>query len=67
MLMIYSGLLLWIAVHFFPSVAPESKRSIVEKVGDKAYQGFFALLVFAGLLLIVFGWRSSTPATPRPS
>ena len=61
MLMIYTGLLLWIAVHLFPSVAPESKRSIVARLGDNAYQGLFALLVFTGLLLIIFGWRSSTP------
>ena len=61
MIMIYAGLLLWIGVHLFPSLAPATKQRIVARVGDPAYQGLFALLVLAGLLLIVFGWRGALP------
>ena len=61
MIMIYAGLFLWIAVHLFPSLSPSGKQKIVAKIGDNAYQGIFALLVFAGLLMIIFGWRGATP------
>jgi uncharacterized membrane protein len=61
MTMIYAGLFLWIALHLLPSAAPLAKQKIIAKTGDKAYQGIFALLVFAGLLLIIFGWRNTIP------
>lgn len=61
MILIYSGLFLWIAVHLFPSVSPAGKLKIVAKTGDNAYQGVFALLVLAGLLMIIFGWRNTIP------
>lgn len=61
MIMIYAGLILWISVHLFPSVAPAGKIRIVAKFGDNTYQGIFALLVLAGLLMIIFGWRNTIP------
>ena len=61
MTMIYIGLFLWIAVHLFPSVAPAAKGEVEAKLGENVYKGVFALLIFTGLLLIIFGWRSATP------
>jgi uncharacterized membrane protein len=61
MAMIYFGLFLWIAVHLCPSLAPSAKQKIVARIGDNTYQGIFALLVFAGLMMIIFGWRNSIP------
>jgi len=60
--MIYIGLFLWIAVHLFPSVAPGAKWEVEAKFGKNVYQSVFALLIFTGLLLIILGWRSATPA-----
>ena len=32
------------------------------KFGKNVYQSVFAPLIFTGLLLIILGWRSATPA-----
>ena len=56
-----TGLLLWVVVHLFPSLLPEQRQKLISRIGDKAYQGIFALCILAGLLLIVFGWRSAIP------
>lgn len=61
MTMIYAGLFLWIAVHLFPSITPSGKQQVVTKIGDKAYQGIYSVLILAGLLLIIFGWRNAIP------
>ena len=61
MAMLILGLTIWIAVHLFPSVAPASRQRLVSRLGNGAYQGVFSLLLITGLLLIVFGWRNTTP------
>jgi len=59
--MLATGLLLWVVVHLFPSLLPEQRKKLISRIGDKAYQGIFALCILAGLLLIIFGWRSAIP------
>ena len=61
MSMLLAGLLIWISVHLFPSVAPAAKQRLVAKLGSNEYQGIFALCIIVGLLLIIFGWRSTVP------
>ncbi len=61
MLMLIAGLSLWIAVHLFPSFAPDQRRRAIARIGNNAYQGLFSLLLVTALLLIVFGWRSTSP------
>jgi uncharacterized membrane protein len=58
---IFAGLLLWIAVHLIPSVAPSQKTRLVAALGAGPFKGLFALLVLLGLVMIVVGWRSSVP------
>ena len=53
------GLLIWVTAHLFPSVLPSKRQLFVKRLGNNAYQGIFALIILIGLILIVFGWRSS--------
>ena len=57
------GLCLFSAVHFIPSLAPQWKTSITAKIGPGPYQGVFALTLVTAIVLIVYGWRHSVPAT----
>ena len=59
--MLSIGLLVWVAVHLFPSVLPVMRESLITRMGNMVYQGVFALCILAGLLLIVFGWRNAVP------
>ena len=55
-----AGVLLWSLVHLFPSVMPQKRAYLNEKYGN-AYQGIFALLIVLSIVLIVIGWRGTTP------
>jgi uncharacterized membrane protein len=56
-----SGLLLWSIVHFIPSIGISFKTSFINRFGDTIYKAIFSLLIVLSLVLIVFGWRSTTP------
>ncbi|AQA17625.1 NnrU protein [Halioglobus japonicus] len=58
MTLILVGLLLWAAVHFIPSLAPDLKTSLKNRLGEGGYMGLFSLALVAALVLMVFGWRS---------
>lgn len=53
------GLLLWIAVHLFPSFLPGTRARLIAKLGEGPYKGLFALELVIAILLMVFGWRSA--------
>ncbi|MDH3218717.1 MAG: NnrU family protein [Gammaproteobacteria bacterium] len=59
--MLVIGLLLWVAVHLFPSLLPEQRQRLLHRIGAGTYQAIFALCILSGLLLIVFGWRDAVP------
>ena len=54
------GVLLWAVVHLYPSIFPERRSQLMERLGSK-YQGIFALTIVFSILLIVLGWRSTVP------
>jgi len=54
------GVLLWSAVHLYPSLFPQRRAQFIEKLGSK-YQGVFALCIVFSIILIVLGWRSTVP------
>lgn len=58
MTLLITGVLLWSAVHFIPSLAQPLKQSMIRKLGENGYKGVFTLLMFAALAMIIFGWRS---------
>lgn len=63
MTLICLGLLLWIGVHFIPSLALPLKEKWIARLGPGGYQGSFAVLILLSVVLIVLGWRSTIPET----
>ena len=61
MIWLVSGVVLWAAIHFVPSVLPGVRSNLVSALGEKPYRGVFALVVLIALVMIVGGWRASTP------
>lgn len=61
MTMLTIGVLLWIAVHLFPSLMPGARSALIGKLGEGPYKGLFALDLVIAILLMVFGWRSAAP------
>ena len=56
------GVLLWMAVHFIPSVARRLRTALVERVGENPYKGIFTLTLVLSIALMIVGWRSTAPA-----
>lgn len=54
------GVLLWSCVHLYPSVFPERRAAVSEKLGSK-YQGIYALCIVFSIVLMVMGWRTTVP------
>ena len=61
MALFLAGITLFCIVHLFPALAPVSRENLAFKLGENAYKGIFSLLVLLGLVLIVFGWKSTIP------
>lgn len=61
MVLLCIGVLLFMLVHFIPSVARGFRESLIKRIGANPYRGLFALLLVTALALMVFGWRSTTP------
>ena len=56
-----TGLLLFTLVHLYPSLFVTNRDKLVERLGRNAYRGLFSVVILAALVLIVVGWRASTP------
>ncbi len=70
MMLLIAGVLIWSLVHLFPSLAPNSRKTLSAKLGEMPYQGLFAVCILLGLALIIMGWRSMVPAIiyqPQPA
>ena len=63
MKILITGLTIWSLVHFIPSLAQQLKLKMIAKLGENGYKLVFTVLLLASLALIVFGWRSTAPAT----
>lgn len=55
------GVLIWMVVHFVPSLAPDFRQSLHNKFGEKLYKGLFALDILVAVVLMIYGWRTATP------
>jgi uncharacterized membrane protein len=56
MLLLAVGLVLFLGIHLVPT-APDLRAGLVERFGANAYKLIFAVLSFAGLLLIIYGYH----------
>jgi uncharacterized membrane protein len=61
MALFLAGITLFCIVHLFPALAPASRENLVFKLGEDKYKGIFSLLILLGIVLIVFGWKSTIP------
>lgn len=62
MTMLIAGIVLWSVAHLFKAVAPGARARLVERIGLGPYKGLITLDIVVALLLIVFGWKATTPA-----
>ncbi len=62
MTLLITGVLLWSALHPFPSTMPSARSRLIARLGGSRYRGLFALGIIATLALIVFGWRNAAIA-----
>ena len=58
LILLILGVGLWIAAHLFKRVAPAQRATLERGMGEKA-KGVFAVLILAGLVLMVIGWRAA--------
>ena len=56
------GVLLFTSVHLFPALQKPTRDGLVQRLGESRYQGLFALVIVASIVIIVFGWKSAVPA-----
>jgi uncharacterized membrane protein len=61
MTLLFAGLALWTLAHFFPSLAVDSRRRLIGRLGNNPYRGLFSLAIVISLVLMVFGWRQAVP------
>ncbi|NQV81126.1 MAG: NnrU family protein [Alphaproteobacteria bacterium] len=61
MIILVVGVILWCAVHLFPSLAPSARRGFLER-REGLYKSIFSLFVIGSLVLIVIGWRAAEPS-----
>lgn len=62
MTLLIVGILLFVGVHFIPSLAPDFKAGWLEKMGEGGYKGTFSLLLLASFALMIVGWKSIDPS-----
>ncbi len=65
MTLFIAGLLLFFVPHMLPILAPAVKARLVGRWGERTWRALYSLLSFAGLILIVLGWREFRPVAPQ--
>lgn len=61
MTILVAGIAVWAFVHLLPSVAPDLRGRLIDRLGANPYRGLFSVLIVVSLVLIVVGWRSMQP------
>ena len=53
------GVVMWAAVHLFPSIFPDLRERLIDAIGAGPYKGVFAADIALSLVLIIWGYRSA--------
>lgn len=61
-----AGLLLWSLTHLIPSLLPQVKKAWVNTLGKNGYKLSFSVLILVSVIMIVYGWRHTTPTYLYP-
>lgn len=61
MFLLIAGILLFTIVHLVPAASPATRARLVDSLGEGPYRGLYSVVIVAGLVLIVFGWKAATP------
>lgn len=62
MIWLILGVLLFAGVHAIPSLAAPARARFMKQRGEGPYKGLFSLALVVAIGLMIFGWRSSSPA-----
>jgi len=57
--LLITAVLLWSALHLFPSLMPGTREVLMKRLGTGPYRGLFALSILASIVLMGFGWNSA--------
>ena len=61
MIWLVLGVVLWSGVHFVPCAGIGARARLIDRLGEPAYKGVFALALVVAIVLMVVGWRSTAP------
>jgi uncharacterized membrane protein len=61
MVLLILGVLVWSAAHLVPSLGAQMRAGLIGRIGEGPYKGLFALTIVGSIVLMVVGWRSSSP------
>ena len=61
MIWLVIGVVVWSGVHLSPSLAQGVRTRLIDHLGRQKYRGVFALAILASIVLMVIGWRATTP------
>lgn len=62
MALLVVGVLIFTLAHLFPAIMKTRRDSLAEQLGTSRYQGLFALVIVASIVIIVAGWKSAVPS-----
>ncbi len=61
MTLLIAGIALFALLHLIPMYGTGLRSTIAGKIGEKAYKGLFAFASLGSIILIVLGWKTTSP------
>lgn len=61
MLLLLTGLLIFVLIHLMPVFGMSLRASLLARLGKQPYRGLFSLVSIGALVLVYLGWTSTEP------